>query len=131
MKSRKFWSLFEAQQLPAVAMEAFKEIELLKDVTNSGYRDKMTELIMATFKRDEANKLVYDMSGPLYTETRSRTQSGYREGKVEGVLFRRPPFLFFLLCCYSPPVDLLVFILLLLVSRRVDKVEQGDQKLKV
>ena len=93
----------------------------------------MTELILSTFKRNEANKLVYDMSGPLYTESRSRTHSGYSEGKVDGVLFRRPPLL--ICCCCSVVilrgVDLLLFILLLLVSRRVDKVEQGDQKLKV
>ena len=83
-------------------MTAFKEIEALKCVDGSNYREKMTELITSTFKRDEANKLVYDMSGPLYTETRSRIQSGYREGKVDGVLFRRGDLLFFLFCCYSP-----------------------------
>ena len=84
MKSRKFWSLFEAHELHPVAMEAFKEIETMKDVKDSGYREKMTELITTTFKRDEANKLVYDMTGPLYTETRTRIQSGYRDGGVDG-----------------------------------------------
>ena len=90
-------------------MTVSKEIEAQKNVEGFNYREKMTELISSTFKRDEAGKMVYDMSGPLYTETRSRTQSGYREGKVEGVLFRRPPLLLFLvlllfsagsICCY-------------------------------
>ena len=96
MKSRKFWSLFEAHELHPDAMTAFKEIEAAKNVEGSNYREKMTELIMSTFKRDESNRLVYYMSGPLYTETRSRAQSGYREGKVEGVLFRKGPLLIFL-----------------------------------
>ena len=131
MKSRKFWSLFEAHELHPDAMAVFKEIEAVKNVEGFNYRENMTELITSPSSVTRRTSWCTTCRGRC-TQRHGAVPRADTERAKSAVFFPAG------VTCYLSysvvifrVVDLLLFILLLLVCHRVDKVEHGDRKLKV